>query len=132
MSAPTTAQMAVADTLETAEEDVEKMRAEYDRRRRLIVNGFNELGLACFEPRGAFYAFPNIAATGMDEHAFAETLLKEEHVAVIPGRRSGRPARASCARVTRPPTTKSKRRWSAFIISCSGTARPYPQNTSHP
>jgi aminotransferase len=85
MSAPTTAQMAVADTLETAEEDVEKMRAEYDRRRRLIVNGFNELGLACFEPRGAFYAFPNIAATGMDENRFAETLLKEEHVAVIPG-----------------------------------------------
>ncbi len=61
------------------------MRTEYDRRRRLIVNGFNELGLTCFEPRGAFYAFPNVTATGMDEQTFAEALLKEERVAVIPG-----------------------------------------------
>ncbi len=78
MSAPTTAQMAVAETLEQAEDDVEKMRAEYDRRRRLIVSGFNDLGLTCFEPRGAFYAFPSVTATGMDEQTFAETLLKEE------------------------------------------------------
>ena len=85
MSAPTAAQFAVSATLATAEEDVEAMRTEYDRRRRLIVNGFNELGLTCFEPRGAFYAFPNVTATGMDEQTFAETLLKEERVAVIPG-----------------------------------------------
>jgi aminotransferase len=85
MSAPTTAQMAVAATLEMVEDDVEKMRAEYDRRRRLIVNGFNDMGLTCFEPRGAFYAFPSVAVTGMDEQTFAETLLKEERVAVIPG-----------------------------------------------
>lgn len=85
MSAPTTAQIAVAATLDSAEEEVEKMRVEYDRRRRLIVSGFNELGLTCFEPQGAFYAFPNVAVSGLDENTFAETLLREEQVAVIPG-----------------------------------------------
>jgi aminotransferase len=85
MSAPTTAQRAVAATLASTEEDVEKMRAEYDRRRRLIVGGFNELGLTCFEPRGAFYAFPSVAVSGLDENTFAEMLLREEQVAVIPG-----------------------------------------------
>lgn len=85
MSAPTTAQLAVADTLEAADEAVEQMRAEYDRRRRLMVDGFNNLGLDCFEPRGAFYTFPNIRAAGMDEMTFAETLLQEEQVAVVPG-----------------------------------------------
>jgi aminotransferase len=85
MSAPTTAQMAVADTITLVENDVERMRAEYDRRRRLIVQGLNELGLMCFEPRGAFYAFPNVRASGLDEQAFAEALLEEERVAMIPG-----------------------------------------------
>jgi aminotransferase len=85
MSAPTSAQIAVADTLERAEDEVERMRLEYDRRRKLIVQGFNDLGLKCFEPRGAFYAFPNIRASGMDEQAFAETLLQEERVAMVPG-----------------------------------------------
>ncbi len=85
MSAPTTAQMAVAETLDAAEDAVEEMRQEYDRRRRLIVSGFNELGLTCFEPLGAFYAFPNITVSGLDENTFAEKLLQEEHVAMIPG-----------------------------------------------
>jgi aminotransferase len=87
MSAPTVAQNAVAATLNLpeTEEAVEQMRAEYDRRRRLVVDGFNELGLVCFEPRGAFYAFPRVTASGMDEEAFAEQLLQEEQVAVIPG-----------------------------------------------
>jgi len=85
MSAPTVAQFAVANSLTEADEEVEKMRVEYDRRRRLIVEGFNAMGLSCFEPRGAFYAFPNVSASGMDEQTFAETLLKEEQVAVIPG-----------------------------------------------
>jgi aminotransferase len=61
------------------------MRTEYDRRRKLIVSGFNELGLKTFEPRGAFYAFPNISASGMDDNEFADTLLAEEHVAMVPG-----------------------------------------------
>jgi aminotransferase len=65
------------------------MVAEYDRRRRLIVGGLNKLGLTTFEPRGAFYAFPKIGASGMDDETFAETLLKEQHVAVVPGNAFG-------------------------------------------
>ena len=61
------------------------MRDCYDSRRRLIVDGFNQMGLTCFEPRGAFYAFPNIEVTGMADTAFCENLLKEDRVAVIPG-----------------------------------------------
>jgi aminotransferase len=85
MSAPTTAQVASIEALLHGEEDVEAMRGAYDQRRRLIVNGFNEMGLKCFEPRGAFYAFPSIAVTGMSDEDFCETLLKENRVAVIPG-----------------------------------------------
>jgi aminotransferase len=85
MSAPTTAQEALLAALETSEPEVEAMREEYDRRRKLIVSGFNALGLPCCEPRGAFYAFPNIAASGMDENTFAERLLEEERVAMVPG-----------------------------------------------
>jgi aminotransferase len=85
MSAPTTAQDAATEALKIGEPHVQEMVAEYDRRRRLIVSGFNRLGLTTFEPRGAFYAFPNITASGMDEETFAETLLKEESVAVVPG-----------------------------------------------
>ena len=61
------------------------MRQEYDVRRRLIVDGFNQLGLTCFEPRGAFYAFPSIAITGMDDETFCEELLHEERLALVPG-----------------------------------------------
>lgn len=85
MSAPTTAQDAAIEALKTGEPHVQKMVAEYDRRRRLLVDGLNKLGLTTFEPRGAFYTFPNIKASGMDDETFAETLLKEEKVAVVPG-----------------------------------------------
>jgi aminotransferase len=85
MSAPTTAQIAALEALAKSEPEVERMRLEYDRRRKLIVSGFNELGLTCFEPRGAFYAFPNISAAGMSEEEFADRLLEEEHVAMVPG-----------------------------------------------
>ena len=61
------------------------MRAEYDRRRRLIVDWLNAIGLDCFEPRGAFYAFPSIAATGMSDEVFSERLIMEEKVACVPG-----------------------------------------------
>jgi aminotransferase len=66
------------------------MRLQYDCRRRMIVEGFNELGLTCFEPRGAFYAFPSVAASGMDDEEFCERLLLEERVAVVPGSAFGR------------------------------------------
>ena len=85
MCAPTASQHAALAALEHGEPHVEEMRVEYDRRRRLIVDGLNDIGLSCAEPRGAFYAFPSIDVTGMDENTFAETLLQEEHVAVVPG-----------------------------------------------
>jgi aminotransferase len=85
MCAPTVAQYAALAALKEGEPFVEEMRREYDRRRRLIVGGLNEIGLTCVEPKGAFYAFPSIAVTGMDENTFAERLLQEERVAVIPG-----------------------------------------------
>jgi aminotransferase len=85
MSAPTIAQDAALVALATGEADVERMRAEYDRRRRLLVDGLNGLGLRTFEPRGAFYAFPQITATGLDSDTFAQRLLEEERVAVVPG-----------------------------------------------
>lgn len=85
MSAPTIAQFAALEALERGEEAVQEMRARYDRRRRLIVDGLNSIGLDCFEPRGAFYAFPSIAATGMSDEEFSERLLMEEKVACVPG-----------------------------------------------
>jgi len=85
MSAPTMAQAAALEAIENGAPHVEEMRLEYNRRRQLIVSGLNELGLATVEPHGAFYAFPNIAATGMDEETFAQRLLDEERVAVVPG-----------------------------------------------
>ncbi len=86
MSAPTTGQAAAVAALTPAgDRYVEEMRQEYDRRRRLIVDGFNTLGMDCFEPRGAFYAFPSIAKTGMSSDDFAMRLLDEEEVAMVPG-----------------------------------------------
>lgn len=87
MSASTVGQEAayVALTDPSVEAYVQEMVASYDARRRLIVGGLNELGLDCFEPKGAFYAFPSVRKTGMNEHEFCETLLREERVAVIPG-----------------------------------------------
>ena len=89
MSAPTTAQDAALEALKTGNPYVEEMVAEYDRRRRLLVAGLNRLGLSTFEPRGAFYAFPNIKASGMDDETFAEKLLMEQGVAVVPGNAFG-------------------------------------------
>ncbi len=85
MSAPTASQWAALKALEVGEPFVQEMHAEYDRRRRLIVGGLNSLGLNCVEPQGAFYAFPCIQKTDMDDTTFAEKLLEEEHVAVVPG-----------------------------------------------
>ncbi|MEE8392109.1 MAG: aminotransferase class I/II-fold pyridoxal phosphate-dependent enzyme, partial [Anaerolineae bacterium] len=85
MCAPTVSQYAALAALREGEPHVQEMVAEYDRRRRLIVDGLNEIGLKCFEPQGAFYAFPAIEITGMDENEFAEKLLHEERVALVPG-----------------------------------------------
>ena len=85
MSAPTIAQDAALEAVKNGAAAVETMRQEYDRRRILIVAGLNQLGLATVEPHGAFYVFPSIAATGMDDETFAQRLLAEERVAVVPG-----------------------------------------------
>lgn len=89
MSAPTTAQTAALFALRHGEEQVEMMVKEYDRRRRLIVDGFNHIGLPTFEPKGAFYAFPKISVTGLDDETFATRLLEEEQVAMVPGNAFG-------------------------------------------
>ncbi len=85
MSAPTTSQYAAIEALKNGDEDIEKMKAEYDRRRRLITKGFNDMGLECFEPLGAFYVFPCIKSTGLTSLEFCEKLLIEEKLAVVPG-----------------------------------------------
>jgi aminotransferase len=92
MSASTTGQEAALEALTNPAVDdyVRQMVASYDVRRRTIVQGLNEIGLDCFEPKGAFYAFPSVARTGMNEHEFCERLLAEERVAVIPGSAFGK------------------------------------------
>ncbi len=85
MCAPTVSQDAALEAIKNGADEVEKMRKEYDRRRKLIVSGLNELGLPTFEPHGAFYAFPDIRVTGLDDETFAQRLLDEEKVAVVPG-----------------------------------------------
>jgi aminotransferase len=85
MSAPTISQFTALAALEIGEPFVLKMRNEYDRRRKLVLSALNEMNLPCFEPKGAFYAFPSIAGTGLTSDEFAERLLFEEQVAVVPG-----------------------------------------------
>ncbi len=86
MCAPIMGQLAAVEALKDSNnKEVEDMLAEYDRRRRVIVKGFRDLGLSCFEPKGAFYAFPSVKSTGMTSEEFAEGLLTEEKVAVVPG-----------------------------------------------
>jgi len=85
MCSPTTAQEAAIEALRACDDDVAQMRREYNQRRRVIVSRLNAMGLTCFEPKGAFYAFPSIANTGFTSEEFAQRLLEEEKVAVVPG-----------------------------------------------
>jgi len=89
MCAPTTSQYAAVEALRNCDGEVEKMLEEYDIRRKIIVSGFNKLGLTCREPKGAFYAFPSIKSTGLTSEEFCERLLAEKHVAVVPGNAFG-------------------------------------------
>lgn len=90
MSAPTTAQYAAIEALRNGDRDVCKMRDEYDMRRRLVVDGFNDMGLSCFEPLGAFYVFPCIKSTGLSSEEFCTRLIMDKHVAVVPGNAFGK------------------------------------------
>ena len=85
MCAPTTSQFAAAEALRSCDAEVERMKEEYDIRRRIIVKGFCDLGLTCREPKGAFYAFPSIRSTGMSSDEFCENLLYSKRVALVPG-----------------------------------------------
>ena len=85
MCAPTTSQHAATEALRSCDADVERMKDEYDIRRKIIVKGFCDLGLACREPKGAFYAFPSIKSTGMTSEEFCEKLLYSKRVAIVPG-----------------------------------------------
>ena len=85
MSAPTTSQYAAITALKECDGEIDRMRDEYNMRRRLVVKAFNDMGLTCFEPRGAFYAFPCIKSTGMSSQDFCTKLLEQKHVAIIPG-----------------------------------------------
>ncbi len=90
MCAPTTAQYAALEALRSCDDAVDAMREEYDDRRKIIVRGFNELGLTCREPKGAFYAFPSIQSTGLSSDEFCERLLYSKKVAIVPGTAFGK------------------------------------------
>ena len=85
MCAPTTSQYAAIEALKNCDEDVMYMMKQYDMRRRIMVKGFNDIGLTCNDPKGAFYAFPSIKSTGMTSEEFCEKLLYAKNVAVVPG-----------------------------------------------
>ena len=85
LCAPVMAQVAALEALQRGEDEMLHMRHEYDLRRRMFVSGLNRIGLDCFEPRGAFYAFPSVESTGLSSEEFAGRLLKDQKVAVVPG-----------------------------------------------
>ncbi len=119
MCAPIMGQIAAIEALkESNNQEVEDMLAEYDRRRRVIVKGFRDLGLSCFEPKGAFYTFPSIQSTGMTSEEFAEGLLKEEKVAVVPGSvfgKSGEGYIRCCYATSMPEIEEALKRMGRFI-----------------
>ncbi|MGN0174275.1 MAG: aminotransferase class I/II-fold pyridoxal phosphate-dependent enzyme [Acutalibacteraceae bacterium] len=89
MSSPTTSQYAAIEALKNGDDDIANMLAEYDIRRTFVVNEFRKIGFSCFEPKGAFYAFPCIKSTGLSSEEFCEKLLKEKRVAAVPGNAFG-------------------------------------------
>lgn len=119
MCAPIMGQMAGVEALkENNNQDVEDMLAEYDRRRRVIVKGFRDIGLSCFEPKGAFYAFPSIKSTGMTSEEFADGLLKEEKVAVVPGSVFGKCGEGyirCCYATSMPDIEEALKRMAKFV-----------------
>ena len=90
MCAPTTSQLAAVEALKNGDTDIEMMRAEYDKRRKYIVEELNRIGLPCYEPKGAFYVFPYIGGFGMSSEQFCERLLNEGKVAIVPGTAFGK------------------------------------------
>ena len=120
MSAPTASQFAAIEALKSGEEAKDEMVAEYRIRRNLFVKGLNDIGLSCHLPQGAFYAFPSIESTGLSDEEFAERLLKEQQVAVVPGSAFGESGKGhvrTCYAVDRPRLTEAVRRIGEFVES---------------
>ena len=118
MCAPIMAQMAAIEALKNGEEAVQSMVADYDHRRRFIVKGLNDIGLTCFEPKGAFYAFPSIKSTGLSSEDFCEKLLLEEKIAVVPGSAFGECGEGyirCCYAVALPDIEEALERMKRFI-----------------
>lgn len=133
LCAPITAQMAAIEALKNGDRDADEMVTEYDARRRLLVRGFNAIGLPCHMPEGAFYAFPSIRDTGLDSERFAEQLLQEEQVAVVPGNAFGTCGeghiRCSYAAAT-AALEEALRRIERFVKKRLGSARQTPAPVS--
>jgi aminotransferase len=126
LCAPHISQLAAIEALERGEGDVVEMVTDYDHRRRLFVHGLNAIGLECYEPRGAFYAFPSIRSSGLSSTEFAERLLMEEHVAVVPGGAfgpSGEGHVRCCYATARPLLEEALARMGRFMNRLTGTTR---------
>ena len=122
LCAPHVSQVAAVEALSAAGDDVNEMVADYDRRRRVFVKGLREIGLDCPEPGGAFYAFPSIRSSGLDSETFAERLLHEQRVAVVPGGVFGAPGEGHirCSYATALPLLEEAlERMAAFLSECS-------------
>ncbi len=120
MSAPTASQFAAIEALKSGEEAKNEMVAEYRIRRNIFVKGLNDIGLSCHVPQGAFYAFPSIQSTGLTDEEFAERLLKEQQVAVVPGSAFGESGVGhvrTCYAVDRPKLVEAVRRIGEFVDS---------------
>lgn len=118
LCAPIASQMAAIEALKNGEPAVQSMVEEYDRRRRVIVKGLNDVGLTCHEPDGAFYAFPSTASVGQSDEEFAEHLLLEEHVAVVPGSAFGECGRnhvRCCYAASLPQIEEALRRIDSYV-----------------
>ena len=121
MSAPTTSQYAAIVAMRECDDQIEIMRREYDHRRKLLVNSFNEMGMSCFEPQGAFYVFPSIQCSGLSSQEFCQRLLQEKKVAIVPGDAFGAEgyARVSYA-YSVDHLTEALRRIRAFLAELKG------------
>jgi len=121
MCCPTTSQFAAIEALRNGDDDIEAMAAEYNYRRKIIHEGFLQMGLSCFEPKGAFYVFPNISSTGLSSTEFCERMLIEQKVAVVPGNAFGNSGegfiRCSYA-YSIPAINKALERINAFVSKC--------------
>jgi aminotransferase len=118
LSPPSMAQLAAIEALNSGEEDLKRMVAEYDQRRKVIVSGLNQIGLACHEPKGAFYAFPSVQTTGLTSEEFTEKLLLEERVVVMPGNLFGQQGEGfvrCCYATALPDIEEALRRMARFV-----------------